>query len=239
MITAASDLRILGIGGSLREQASSYLALEHVMGLLVEMGCQARIFDLRVKNLPFCNGDNRDPRPDYPAVSELRRAVSSAHALVLATPEYHGGVSGILKNALDLLSTEQLKGKVAGVISVLGGAAGSNAVNDLSRILRCCHAWVVPEYIAISRAQSVFVSGSIIDADLLNRFNRFAQGLVWAATRITGSGAQITAINQTKEILHETTVSSSLSLFQPGIGPACHPGSVGDSTARSLFVRGR
>ena len=189
MIPATRDLRIVGIGGSLRERSCSYLALEHAIRLLTEMGCQARIFDLRVMNLPFCNGDNRDPRHDYPAVAELRSAVSGAHALILSTPEYHGGVSGVLKNALDLLSAEHLQGKVAGVISVLGGVSNSNALNDLGRILRCCHAWVVPEFIAISRAQAAFVAGSITDSDLLTRFNRFAKSLVWGATRMADSGA--------------------------------------------------
>jgi NAD(P)H-dependent FMN reductase len=184
MICSTSDLRIVAIGGSLREQSCSYLALEHVRPLLTNLGCQVRILDLRIMHLPFCNGDNQDPRPDYPAVAELRGAISQAHALILATPEYHGAVSGVLKNALDLLGPEHLEGKVAGVISVLGGATNSNALNDLSRILRCCHAWVLPEYIAIARAQAVFLKGAITDPDLLNRFKRFAQSLVWSATRI-------------------------------------------------------
>lgn len=229
MIAVPSELKILGIGGSLREQACSYLALEHVVGLLAQMGCQARIFDLRVMSLPFCNGDSRDPRPDYPAVAELRRAVSSAHGLILATPEYHGGVSGVLKNALDLLSTEHLKGKVAGVVGVLGGSNGSNAPNELARILRCCHAWVIPEYIAISRAQSVFVSGAITDADLLNRFHRFAQSLVWAAMRIADPDTP--AEIQPKEIHHETTFNSSLYRDHDTDGPNHHARPIGATTA--------
>ena len=82
----------------------------------------------------------------------------------LATPEYHGGISGVLKNTLDLLSGEHLKGKIAGIVTVLGGASNSNALNDLGRILRCCHAWVMPEYIAIARAHSFFLTGAINDA---------------------------------------------------------------------------
>ena len=119
-------LRVVAIGGSLRENSCCYLALEYLTNLLIDLGCEARILDLRLMNLPFCNGDNQDPRPDYPAVAELRRAVSSAHALILATPEYHGGISGVLKNTLDLLSGEHLRGKIAGIVSVLGGVSNSN-----------------------------------------------------------------------------------------------------------------
>lgn len=179
------DLKIVAIGGSLRERSFTYQALEHATSLLTGMGCHVRLLDLRVMQLPFCNGDNRDPRLDYPAVAELRNSVRQAHALVLATPEYHGGVSGVLKNALDLLGAEHLEGKVAGSISVLGGAADSNALNDLSRILRSCHSWVIRHHIAIGRPGEVFVGGRISDVGLRIRFEEFARDLVQSAVRLS------------------------------------------------------
>jgi len=51
--------------------------------------------------------------------------------MVNSQPEYHGGVSGVLKNALDLMGFEQLDSKVTGIISVLGGQSNSNALNEL------------------------------------------------------------------------------------------------------------
>src|SRR6202451_3058462 len=114
----------------------------------------------------------------------MRTAVARAHVVVLSTPEYHGGISGVLKNALDLLSEEHLKGKVAGVISVLGGPSNTNALNDLSRIMRSCHAWVAPYYVAIDHAHTAFHEGVIRDTALLNRFEEFANSLVESAMRI-------------------------------------------------------
>jgi FMN reductase len=216
MIDGASDLKIVAIGGSLREGSFSHLALEHAARLLTDLGCQTRLLDLRVTRLPFCNGDNNDPRREYPAVAELRRAVRDAHGLVLATPEYHGGVSGVLKNTLDLLSAEHLAGKVAGVISVSGGGPNSNALNDLSRILRCCHAWVLPQQIAIGRAQAVFLNGEITDTELLNRFVRFAHSLAWSAARIGNCAAPLVPIDKKqKGVIHET-IHSSLPRFRVG-----------------------
>jgi FMN reductase len=182
MIERIEDLRIVGIGGSLRKHSCSYLALEHAMDLVTRLGCQTRILDLRRIRLPFCNGDKQWPA--YPGVAQLRKAVAGAHALVLVTPEYHGGMSGVLKNALDLLDVEHLEGKVVGGISVLGGPANSNALNDLGRIMRWCHAWVIPEQIAVGRASTVFVNGQIADGDMRHRFEQFAHSLVWSATRL-------------------------------------------------------
>lgn len=181
------DLRIVAIGGSLRAGSFTYQAIEHVTSLLAGFGCPLRLLDLRVMQLPFCNGDNNDTRLDYPAVAELRRSVREAHALVLATPEYHGGVSGVLKNALDLLSTEHLEGKVVGLISVLGGEANSNALNDLSRILRSCHAWVIPHHVAVGRSSEVFADGRIQDFRLRIRLEELARDLVRSTVRLCGS----------------------------------------------------
>src|SRR5215467_816034 len=112
MVKRATDLRVVGIGGSLREGSYSYVSLEHVIALVTRMGCSAQIIDLRNTRLPFCNGDRHELWPSHPGVAELRRLVSTAHALVLATPEYHGGISGVLKNALDLLDEDHVAGKV-------------------------------------------------------------------------------------------------------------------------------
>jgi FMN reductase len=179
-----TQVRVAGIGGSLRENSTAYLALEHVMSLIARNGCLTQVIDLRKTTLPFCNGDGKELWPQYPGVAEMREAVARAHAIVLCTPEYHGSISGVLKNALDLLAEEHLKGKVAGVISVLGGPANSNALNDLSRIMRACHAWVMPYDVAIGQAHTAFVDGVIRDIALENRFVEFADSLVESAIRI-------------------------------------------------------
>ena len=85
MTERIGDLKIVAIGGSLRENSCCYLALEHLTQVLIRLGYQTRIFDLRIMRLPFCDGDNQDPSPDYPAVGELRRAVSIDRRFVAAS----------------------------------------------------------------------------------------------------------------------------------------------------------
>jgi FMN reductase len=186
MVERTSELTVAGIGGSLRENSYSYLALEYAMRVLIRMGCRTRVMDLRKTNLPFCNGDKVALSVACPAVAELQSMVSSAQALVLATPEYHGSLSGVMKNTLDLLDQKHLEGKVAGLISVLGGPADSNALNDLSRIMRSCHAWVIPHHIAIGYASTAFVEGETRDMDLHRRFDQFARSLVQSACQLHG-----------------------------------------------------
>ena len=175
-------VKIVGIAGSLRSGSYSQLALRQAARRVEALGAQVEILDLREMRLPFCTGDKE--YPDYPDVERLRRAVREADGLILATPEYHGSVSGVLKNALDLMSFDELSGKVAGLISVLGGQSNSNALNDLRVILRWVHAWVIPEQIGIGQAWQAFgPEGKIFDEKLSQRFDQFAQSLV-DSTRI-------------------------------------------------------
>ena len=182
----AEEVSILGINGSLRERSCSFRALEHAMNLVSDMGCKTEIFDVRSAHLPFCNGNRTDPRPEFPEVSVLRRLVSNAHGLILATPEYHGGMSGVLKNVLDLLDIEHLEGKVVGCISVLGGQQNSNALNDLRQVIRWCHGWVIPEQVAIPRSADVLSGNCDWNAELLERFGEFASSLVLATRKLAG-----------------------------------------------------
>jgi FMN reductase len=178
-------VKIVGIGGSLRAGSYSQMALRIAADRAQTLGASVEIFDLRTLDLPFCDGEN--DYQTYPDVEKLRNAVRQADGLILATPEYHGSVSGALKNALDLMSFEHLDGKVAGAISVLGGQVNSNALNDLRTILRWVHAWVIPEQIAIGQAWKAFSpDGKLLDEKLSQRFDQFALSLVENTQKLRG-----------------------------------------------------
>ncbi|ABA22058.1 NADPH-dependent FMN reductase [Trichormus variabilis ATCC 29413] len=178
-------VKIVGIAGSLRPNSYTQLALRVAAQRLEALGAEVEIIDLREWQLPFCNGGK--DYSDYPDVQRLRDTVSNADGLILATPEYHGSVSGVIKNALDLMSFDELSGKVTGLISILGGQSNSNALNDLRLIVRWVHGWVIPEQIAIGQAYSAFSpEGKLLDEKLSQRFDQFAQSLVENTRKLRG-----------------------------------------------------
>lgn len=180
-------VKIVGIGGSLRPDSYSQQALAVAAQRAEALGAEVEILDLRTLNLPFCNGG--DDYSDYPDVARLQQAVRESDGLILATPEYHGSVSGVLKNALDLMGFEELSGKMTGLISVLGGQSNSNALNDLRTILRWVHAWVIPEQIAVGQAWKAFgPDGKLLDEGLSKRFDQFAQSLVENSQKFKAQG---------------------------------------------------
>ena len=79
----------------------------------------------------------------------------------MGTPEYHGGYSGVLKNAIDLMGFDEFEGKVVGLVGVSGGSMGAaQALQGLRVIGRALHAWVIPQQASIPQAWEALAEGS-------------------------------------------------------------------------------
>lgn len=94
-------IHLLGLCGSLRNASSNAVVMRTLATELLPTTVYLHIHSLH--DLPLYNGDaDGDAVP--PAVQALREAVEQAEGLVLASPEYSHGMSGVLKNALDWLA---------------------------------------------------------------------------------------------------------------------------------------
>ncbi len=93
-------MNILGISGSLRA-ASFNTALLHAAQELAPAGMSIVIH--RLHDLPLFDQDVED-QGDPESVVALKQAIDQADGLLLACPEYNGGVTGVLKNAIDWAS---------------------------------------------------------------------------------------------------------------------------------------
>ncbi|MGH3902396.1 MAG: NADPH-dependent FMN reductase [Pseudonocardiaceae bacterium] len=171
-------VRVLGVSASCRSGSATTAAVRIVLDAAKDCGAEVNHLELSILDLPFCNGDKSEPWPTRPGVRTLREAMRTADAAVLATPEYHGGMSGMLKNALDLLDFEHTEGKVFAGISALGGRPNSNALNDLRNVARWLRAWMLVDQVAIPAGRTAFVAGHPRDPDVLQRLTDLAASLV-------------------------------------------------------------
>jgi FMN reductase len=159
-------VRIIGLCGSLRPNGFTKMALGVALAGAAESGAVTQLVDLREYDLPLCIGDGADVYRGSPGVRRLRQMVSEANAVILATPSYHGTLSGVLKNALDLMSAREFEGKVVGLIGVSGDrTGGANALNTLRAIGRTLHAWVIPSEAWIDDAASAFAANGVLRDD--------------------------------------------------------------------------
>ncbi len=163
-----SPIHIIAICGSLNPNSKTRLALRVALQGALEKGAEVELVDLRDFELVFCGTPESKYTPD---VYRLRKIVSQAQGIILGTPEYHSGPSGVLKNALDLMGFKEFQGKVVGLVGTAGGATGAiNSLNSLRTVARSLRAWVVPDQVSIARAWKVFDdSGHLKDSDLEER----------------------------------------------------------------------
>lgn len=146
---------VIGIGGTFRPNSSSELLARAVLSECANLGAQTRMFDgPTLAALPHFN-------PENPARTssqrELVEAVRGADALVIATPGYHGGVSGLVKNAIDLLEDTRSDARVyfdrmpvGLIVSAAGWQAGGVTLAALRGIVHAMRGWPTPVGIAIN-----------------------------------------------------------------------------------------
>lgn len=154
--SSADPICVIGLCGSLRAGSYTRRAVELALAGAAEAGARTELVDLETFDLPFCIGDN-DAYAGHAGVAALRRAVRGAQGAIWGTPEYHGSLSGVLKNALDLTDIEDWRGKVLGLVGISGGSTGpTSAINAMRHVGRGLDAWVLPRQVAIAAAHKAF-----------------------------------------------------------------------------------
>jgi len=153
------QLKVVGLGGSMRAGSSSLAALRIALEGADGAGAATELLDVRALDLPMYIPHVQD------ASEPARRmcdAVYAAPGLIWASPHYHGTVSGSFKNALDwlqLLADRDppfLTDKVIGLISTAGGVQGLQTINTMEYVVRALRAWAVPLVVPIAQAWQAF-----------------------------------------------------------------------------------
>ncbi len=129
-------IKILGVSGSMRENSNSARALGIMLEAARVRGAETRLLDLREADLPMF-------RPRNPVISEsvfeANEAVNWADAFLLASPDYHGSMSGAMKNFLDYYWTE-FAGKVFGYVCA-SHEKGLTVMDQMRTAVRQCYGW--------------------------------------------------------------------------------------------------
>jgi len=137
---------ILGIAGSLRLNSHSTRALKLVLEkAATKYASETNLIDLREVELPIYNPNISSE--DDKILSHVTRAVIKADSYVLASPDYHGSMSGAMKNLLDYYWKE-FAGKTFGYI-VASHEKGLTVMDQMRTAVRQCYGWSMPYGISI------------------------------------------------------------------------------------------
>ena len=140
---------IVGLGGTVRPGSTSETALTRALAAAEAAGARTELFGgAFLARLPIF-----DPRTQArdPERTRFLEAVRSADGLMIASPGYHGSISGLVKNALDCLEDLRdderpyLDGRAVGcIVSASGGQAAGGALAALRTIVHALRGWPTP-----------------------------------------------------------------------------------------------
>jgi FMN reductase len=165
-------LRVVGIGGTLREGSTGLGALRRALAAAKEAGADTELLDLRELNLPMYE-PGRTLQESGPEAEQFVEALRGADAVLLSTAAYHGTLAGFTKNALYfaqfIASDEEpyLQDKVVGLIATAGGdLAGANAVGAMVHAVHALRGTVAPLTVVVPQAwKRANGDGDITDED--------------------------------------------------------------------------
>jgi FMN reductase len=182
-------VRILGLGGALRDGSTSLAGLRVALDAAAAAGAETRLLALHELPLPLYRPDFAAPADYGPeAAARVERLIEAARwadGFLWSSPAYHGALSGALKNALDFLQflardePSFLYGKVVGAIGAGGGTIGAvNVVNQLAQIAQALRAQVVPLLVPITFSVKAFDDGRATDAQVGRRLQSLGAEVV-------------------------------------------------------------
>ena len=157
--------RLLVCAGSARADSLHRQLAHAAEAALIEAGAEATFVEIGEYGLPVFNQDIEDAEGTPAAARELRDMLIAHDGLALASPEYNGSYSPLLKNTIDWVSrpmpgerhSTAFHSKVAGLMSITPGPGGGReGLRHLRELLEWLGVTVITEQLAVPRSSQAF-----------------------------------------------------------------------------------
>ncbi|MGE0242686.1 MAG: NADPH-dependent FMN reductase [Nitrososphaeraceae archaeon] len=169
-----TGFKLLGVGSSLRKNSSSTKILRMVLEKSQRYGADTELIELHKINLPIFNPNK--PREISDDITQLNNQMINADAFILATPDYHGSMSGGMKNFLDYYWYE-LSGKIFGYI-VSSHEKGLTVMDHMRTAIRQCYGWSLPYGLSIHSEKDFDQYHNINNPQLQLRIENMSRDIV-------------------------------------------------------------
>ncbi|MGR2737362.1 NADPH-dependent FMN reductase [Billgrantia sp. Q4P2] len=193
-MTTSNPPRILVFAGSAREKSFNKRLARLAAERVEHAGGQATFIDLRDYPLPLYDGDleNREGLPAN--ARRLQELLDEHQGLMLASPEYNGFITPLMKNTLDWMSRSDgersglalFADQVAAVVSASPGALGGmRSLALIRQLLSNLGVTVLPNPLAVPRAAQAFSeTGELEDESQRQRLDALCRRLVTTLAKL-------------------------------------------------------
>ena len=176
-------MRVTLLNGSAARVSHTADLLKVLENTFLERGVDVEVVSLVNLNLPIVMTEFHNNPMDTPnkAVKSFVRLIEASDALVIASPLYHGSFSGLLKNALDSLKGDALRGKVVGLVSNAGGMKNTQALEHLRSVVRTMYGYATQTQIGTSNSDFEMEGGEFVleDVDIKRRCERLVDEMLF------------------------------------------------------------
>jgi FMN reductase len=187
--SSAPRPRIVGIGGTTKAGSSTEKALLACLAAAERLGAEVQVIPgASLACLPLYSPEETLRTPEQVRFVDT---VRQADGLILATPAYHAGMSGLLKNAIDLLedlrgdSRPYLDGRAVGcIVTAYGWQGAGTTLTSVRTIVHALRGWPTPLGVTLNTANPLFdPAGLCMDEKTQTQFEMLAAQVVSFASR--------------------------------------------------------
>ncbi|WP_326566968.1 NADPH-dependent FMN reductase [Amycolatopsis rhabdoformis] len=187
----AGQLHVVGLGGTVRPGSSSEQALRVALRHAEELGATTHAFaGASLAQLPMYapGGDGG------PVARELVEHLRRADGVIIASPGYHGSMSGLVKNALDYVedmredALSYLADRAVGlVVAAHGWQAGVTTLDALRSVVHALRGWVTPYGAVVNSLETQFADGACDQPRVVQQLHLVADEVVRFGGLVAGA----------------------------------------------------
>jgi chromate reductase len=156
-----SSPKVLAFAGSTRKESVNKRLARIALQAAKKAGAETTFVDLQDFNIPLYCDDLVTKQGIPEGVLEFKQLLNSHNGFFIASPEYNGSLTGVLKNAIDWATIKAdgeermscWNGKIAGLVSASpGGLGGIRGLHHLRTILAGIGTFVLPNHLAVGNS---------------------------------------------------------------------------------------
>lgn len=185
----ASKPKLLFLAGSVRKDSVNKKLAHNAYEIAKAAGADATFVDLKDYPMPLYDQDLEDATGLPKNVAALKKIFAAHDGIFIASPEYNGFFTPLLKNALDWISRpsekdigpmEAYKNKIMAIGAASPGPGGGRrSLETLRKLLENMQAKVISEQIPISLAYGKFdKDGRLTDAADREQLTKVVEQLI-------------------------------------------------------------
>lgn len=190
MITCSlnAEINVLAFSGSTRKDSTNQKLVTEAAEMAQQRGAKVTVVNLKDYEMPFYDADVEKTSGLPPKAKQLRQLMKQSQVILIASPEYNGAPSAILKNALDWSSRDEqgqpsreaFTGKKFIIMSASPGqGGGARGLVHLRSIIENIGGTVITEQIVVPNSYEAFdAQGHLKDSKLKNELQQLISSVV-------------------------------------------------------------